>query len=339
VFDYSRIQVELELLDDHAPSGYWGTKLRGGFGTALKVVLCDHPEFDKCVACPRFCECDYPLLFKPQRSALKEPPIGQPLGKQENLPPPFVLNPPPMSINERNRGDRLTFELIIFGPVKEKLRVLLDTFAEFGKRGIEHGRRSARFKVIAIRDILQEKKLIVAHHSSEEINLGLEFQNQIKSESILQTIERTRPEALPSSLAIHFITPVRVERANPRRRDPVSGLAIFSDCYDFVFDLSERVAGIWQLYGSDWRGQTEFFRWQDKLKKASRQIVWVEDSLNIERRERFSTTQNKKLTVDGFTGEVKLTGDFTQLWDLFRIGEIIHAGQLTSFGFGRYLML
>ncbi len=264
--------------------------------------------------------------------------MGQPLGKQENLPPPFALNPPPISKNERNRSERLTFELIIFGSTREKLDVLLDAFMKFGKRGIEHGRTNVRFKIIAVRDLLNERKLIVVQKSSKESNLASEVQNQIKSESILQVV-KTRPEVLPSSLTIHFITPVRVEGSNPRRRDPVSNLAIFSDCYDFVFDLSARIAEIWQLYGKSWPGHKEYFHWQENLKKASRQIVWDKDSLKMERRKRLSNLQAKNLGADGFTGEVKLSGDFTELWDLFRIGEIVHVGQMTSFGFGRYLML
>jgi hypothetical protein len=338
MFIYSRIQIEIELLDNCLSPDYWGTKLRGGFGHALKGALCSYPELKRCKDCSSFQRCDYPLIFKPQRLALKDPPIGQPLGKYDNLPTPFVLNPPIASKKELNRGDRLLFELIIFGIIKDKLSILLNALEEFGKHGIEHEQAKARFRIVSVRDLLQEGKSIPIHHSNEKTDLSFNDQQQIKSEPIYQTVENTRPATLPSSLTIHFITPVRVERTNPRRRDTVSGLAIFSDCYDFVLDLSNRVAELWQLYGDDWPGQKEFFLWQDRLKKASRQILWTDDSLKMERYKRFSTPQETKLPIDGFTGKIKLTGDFTQLWSLFRIGEILHVGQNTSFGFGRYLI-
>jgi hypothetical protein len=36
VFDLSKIQFEIELLDDNAPTGFWGSGLRGGYGDILK---------------------------------------------------------------------------------------------------------------------------------------------------------------------------------------------------------------------------------------------------------------------------------------------------------------
>jgi hypothetical protein len=340
MFEYSRIQIEIELLDDHAPPGYWGTKLRGGFGTALKDVLCDHPAIKMCSDCTHFHDCNYPLLFKPQHSAMSVKLVGQPLGKQENLPPPFVLNPPFISKKTHKRGDRYTFELVLFGEAKNQVGVLIKALTEFGRKGIEHGKARSQFKIASLRDQLKEGKTIVRSSPDTDKNFDKEMETtEIVSESIMKTAEDRLPQEIPSTLTLHFVTPVRVERKNPRRYDPQSGLAIFSDCYDFVFDLSERVAELWQLYGDDWQGQTNFFRWREQLLKASRQIVWLEDSLRIERRKRESTTQSRELPIDGFVGEVKLQGNFSSLWTLFRIGEIVHLGQMTSFGFGRYLLL
>src|SRR5712691_10178098 len=107
MFELSRLQLELELLDGHAPPGYWGAKLRGGYGAALKQGLCDHPDLRECSPCPRFRECEYPLLFRPQRSALRTPPAGGPLRNNENLPAPFVIDPPENRDEQSSLGERL----------------------------------------------------------------------------------------------------------------------------------------------------------------------------------------------------------------------------------------
>jgi hypothetical protein len=33
------VGFEIELLDDRAPRGYWGSRLRGGFGETLRTQL------------------------------------------------------------------------------------------------------------------------------------------------------------------------------------------------------------------------------------------------------------------------------------------------------------
>jgi CRISPR/Cas system endoribonuclease Cas6 (RAMP superfamily) len=40
----------------------------------------------------------------------------------------------------------------------------------------------------------------------------------------------------------------------------------------------------------------------------------------------------------GFIGTMRFAGDFAPFEDLLRIGEIVHVGQQTGFGFGRYQM-
>jgi hypothetical protein len=69
MFRISRLQLEIKLLDENAPPGFWGSRLRGGYGRVLKDHLCDYKEVEDCRTCPRFGECDYPRLFEPQRAA------------------------------------------------------------------------------------------------------------------------------------------------------------------------------------------------------------------------------------------------------------------------------
>ena len=42
--------------------------------------------------------------------------------------------------------------------------------------------------------------------------------------------------------------------------------------------------------------------------------------------------------MDGFIGRMKFVGDFSPFRSLLAIGEIVHIGQETAFGHGRYKM-
>jgi CRISPR/Cas system endoribonuclease Cas6 (RAMP superfamily) len=51
---------------------------------------------------------------------------------------------------------------------------------------------------------------------------------------------------------------------------------------------------------------------------------------------RFSTRQKREIDYDGFTGEVKLTGDIGTFLPFLEAGEILSVGKNTAFGFGKY---
>jgi len=76
MFDLSKLQFEIELLDDRSPTGFWGTRLRGGYGDILKNELCDFPHFKSCEDCGRYTDltCDFPSLFKSHANLFPEMP-------------------------------------------------------------------------------------------------------------------------------------------------------------------------------------------------------------------------------------------------------------------------
>nr|MBA3322880.1 CRISPR system precrRNA processing endoribonuclease RAMP protein Cas6 [Pyrinomonadaceae bacterium] len=47
----------------------------------------------------------------------------------------------------------------------------------------------------------------------------------------------------------------------------------------------------------------------------------------------------KDLPLTGFVGKMQFAGDFTPFLELLLIGEIIHLGQQTTNGLGRYSLL
>ena len=51
---------------------------------------------------------------------------------------------------------------------------------------------------------------------------------------------------------------------------------------------------------------------------------------------RFSARQKRKIPMNGFKGTLAFFGDYGSLLPLLKVGEYIHLGKDTVFGYGKY---
>lgn len=319
MFRISRLQLKIKLLDVHAPPGFWGSRLRGGYGRVLKDHLCDHQEIEDCRACPRFRECDYPRLFEPQRTIEESRQAEAPLRDQTSLPRPFVIDIPRLFTNEQLEKKRLYFGFTLIGGLCERIEYPVTAFSIFGQMGIEAGEgRRARFLLEDARDILNGGRSIF--HGAGLDRAAARDVMEIARERAAQD----QAAAGQDEMEIRFVTPVRIEK------EP------FRDFYGLVYQLCNRVGGLWQLYGEDWPGQSGFYRWRNELLKLSREVKTLGCELRDFNTSRFSNRRGKKQPMYGFIGTMRFGGDFAPFDELLRVGEIVHVGQQTGFGFGRY---
>ena len=96
---------------------------------------------------------------------------------------------------------------------------------------------------------------------------------------------------------------------------------------------------MWQIYGREWPGKNEFRQWRDHLLQAARRIELLHLALEKRSYLRYSASQRKYLPVEGFVGTMHLQGDFTPLMELLLIGELIHLGEATAYGFGQFNLI
>ena len=324
MFPISRLQLKIRLLDDDAPTGYWGSRLRGGYGTVLKEHLCDHRELDDCRVCPRFGECEYPALFEPVRTAETAKRAEAPLKNQTSLPRPFVIDLPRHFSAEQLQTRRLHFGFTLMGALSHRIEYPVTAFSIFGQRGIVagNGDKRARFLVEDVRDMLDGGRSIFASASG-----GAMFKPATVRDIGEINGQQRWPEAVRDAVApeleIRFVTPVRFESGQVR------------DFYELVYQLCNRVGSLWQLHGPSWPGQAEFFRWRNGLLKAAREVKTIRHELREFQTVRYSNRQHQKLPMYGLIGAMRFSGDFATFEPLLRISEITHIGQQTGFGFGR----
>jgi hypothetical protein len=328
LFQFSKLEIDLVLESNSAPGGYWGSRLRGGYGRILKDGLCDHQEIPDCRDCPRFRECDYPRLFEPVRTRAESLIADAPLKHKINLPRAFVIDPPSAEPDAYRRGDVVTFGFVCIGPACESIAYPVLAFERFQQTGApEYNPQVSRFRLAGVRDRLADGQPIF-----ESGNLRPARARDIASYSI------EAREWNDEELEIEFFTPVTVVNKEARERDPQSGIALFADFYDLVYNLANRVGGLWQLYGENWPGQPGFFRWREQLLKASRTITTTHRDLQMVRAWGYSNRQHAERPIGGFTGRMKFAGDFSPVKELLGIGEIVHVGNQTAFGLGRYVI-
>lgn len=322
MFPISCLQLKIRLLDDDAPAGYWGSRLRGGYGAVLKEHLCDHRELTDCRDCPRFGECEYPQLFEPVRTPEAAKQAEAPLKNQTSLPRPFVIDLPGHFSAEQLQSKRLHFGFTLIGALAARIEYPVTAFSIFGQRGIEarDGRR-ARFLVEDVLDTLDGGRSIFAESSSQAMFNSAVVRDVTEVVSEQRLVQRW-PEAA-AEIEVRFVTPVRIESGR------------VTDFYELVYQLANRIGGLWQLHGKTWPGQAEFFRWRNELLKAAREVKTVSSELRDFQTSRYSNRQQQKLPIYGFIGSMRFAGNFAPFEELLRVGEIVHIGQQTGFGFGR----
>ena len=325
MFKFAKLEIEIQFQDDFAPAGFLGSRLRGGYGLGLLSQLCRRSDPLSCASSPEICECDYLRLFRPHRSNLKLKLVGAPLGNHQNLPAAFVLDPPDVREDPYRSGERIKFCFIAIGPMCDFLDQSIKAFESFGNTGfIVDSVRRARFALVAVRHPLTPGKPI---HTTGDLEAKA-------SRNILNAVFMT--EQFKSEIDIRFSTPTRVENQNARRKDRETGLVIFSDFYDVVYNAAQRVGGLWQLYGEAWPGPAEFFRWRERLLKLSREITTIENDLKVIRLRGYSNLQETPKPLDGFVGSMRFSGDLSPFFELLRIAEIVHIGSETTCGLGTF---
>lgn len=162
--------------------------LRGALGVTLRKLVCPEEFFDHdCAPCPLYRDCAYGQVFMPT-----PPPDSRQLRLQQDLPRPFVIEPPGLHPEERVTSDGLTFRLMLFGSAIERLPYLISTLDRLGADGMGRDRVPFQIERIATSHPRGDETLFAAGSSS--VTLPKTF---ITTDDVLSTVWPT--ESIPSS--------------------------------------------------------------------------------------------------------------------------------------------
>jgi hypothetical protein len=118
----------------HMPVYNKGNVIRGGFGSAFRRIVC-HTNCQEPETCELRNVCPYTAVFHPF-----VPEGSEKISRNRDIPRPFVIKPPLETTETYLPGERLSFDVVLVGKIKEYLPYFIVTFKEFSQAGVGRSR-------------------------------------------------------------------------------------------------------------------------------------------------------------------------------------------------------
>jgi len=302
---YLRLRCVLRAEEEALLPSFKGSMLRGALGHALRKAACAMGPGQRCESCVLRQVCLYTRVFETFIEG--EPPPF--LKGHTAAPRPFVVE----AAEEKRHfapGDRLRFDLLLFGSAVELQALAGVSIVRMAERGL--GERKRRFGVESIAAI-----------------------DPAGGSRTLYCADRPRwtgvaPALLPpanglpaSAWTLHLKTPLRL-KAGDHLLQSIAFRGL-------VFRALARVLSLAHFFGDrsgiDWDFQ-RFLRLADRVQIAEKRLVWRD-------LKRYSARQGTEMSMGGLVGTLRLAGDLAPFAALLRTAEIVHVGKGAAFGLGQ----
>jgi hypothetical protein len=114
-----------------------GNVIRGGLGSTFRRIVC-HGNCREPEACELRSVCPYTAVFQPF-----VPEGSEKMSKNRDIPRPFVIKPPLETKETYLPGERLSFDVVLVGRIKEYLPYFIVTFKELSQAGLGRNHRQS----------------------------------------------------------------------------------------------------------------------------------------------------------------------------------------------------
>ena len=118
----------------HMPAYNKGNVIRGGFGNTFRRIVC-HANCHEPETCELRNVCPYTAVFQPF-----VPEDSEKISRNRDIPRPFVIKPPLETKETYLSGERLSFDLVLVGKIKDYLPYFIVTFKELSQAGLGRDR-------------------------------------------------------------------------------------------------------------------------------------------------------------------------------------------------------
>jgi hypothetical protein len=296
--------------DLHLPV-YKGSTFRGGFGGALRQVVCALKR-QECSSCLLRERCVYVYVFE-----TPPPPDSERLRLYKTVPHPFVIEPPLDETRHVSAGETVEFGLVLIGRAMEYLPYFIYAFMHLGEKGLGKGRGAFRLEEV-LSDEPQGLQSIYHGDSGT-----LSAPDGIPTDAWIG--KRVAELRDGTGLRLSFLTPGRVKHAGHLVESP--------EFHHLVRTLLRRLSSLSYFHGGepldlDYRGLIDAAAAVRRVGGSTRWYDW----------ERYSTRQKERMSLGGFIGELDFEGDLTPFLPILAWGELLHVGKGVSFGLGKFMM-
>lgn len=291
---------------------YKGSTFRGAFGTVFKRVVCVTRK-DNCLGCLLKGHCIYSYVFE-----TPPPSESRIMRKYEAAPHPFVIEPPIEMITIYEKGMSIKFNLVLIGKALEYLPYFIYAFEEIGEVGL--GKDRGKYFLKSVKLLNDDKSLIPTVYDSDSKTID---------SFVSSSLEIIAPNTVSSgseSIALSFITPTRISYNNT--------LAMEIEFHILIRNLLRRLSLLSYFHCEgdilDWDFK-QIIEMASRVKCIHRNLEWIDW-------ERYSSRQDTKMKLGGFSGNIAFEGDIKPFMSLIKAGELLHIGKSTTFGLGKYVL-
>lgn len=312
-FTWASFQFTMQAKEHSFLPEYKGSTLRGGFGHSFRRVCCTMRDQD-CKTCLLNQGCPYAYIFETPKVN------GMEVQHQaDNLPHPFVIEPPLTEQTEFQAGDEFEIGLVLFGKSISFLPYFVYTFDQMGRLGLGKGR--GKFELIkahAVTDLIGEQQEQIYDSSYQMLN------GNFKVWSLSDILSNNTPQNI-GKISIQLVTPTRILHKN--------GL-VQSIPFDlFMRTLLRRISLLGRIHcESDWD-----LPYKDILSQAEQQAKLVNSNTSWYSWERYSNRQRTRMNMGGIVGIFIYEGELAPFMPLIVLGQFTHIGKNTTFGLGKYV--
>ena len=289
-----------------------GNVFRGRFGYILRHIACIGSERQ----CEKQCQfperCVYSKCFEtpvPDDSPMLR---GQPFA-----PHPFILQPPHTGQLEYAPGDTFACNIVLIGDAINLLPWIVLTFQEIGKRRI--GLRGKRGQCH-----LEKVESLSAHSHDPTQTIFTAATEMLTDDGLMLGLADAMPAAphVTDVIELEFLTPTSIK---------VDGKWTSKLTFEHLIrNLLRRIRFL------------SYFHCGEDLDVDAPALIEAATSvkhhsrLNWLRKDRYSYRAEKSVPMGGVIGKIRFSGELEPFLPFIYLGEYLHIGHHTAFGFGQY---
>jgi len=322
---FSKLVFEFKVSGTLTLPIFSGPIIRNHFGFALKKVSCElllddvDPGKALCNNCPEVESCPFINIFESPPEYLSN--INPP-------PPNFVLSAPINLKTIFNKNDTFEFGLILLGKSSQYILPIIESVRMMGRTGFKSASSDGK---ATLNKIYFESPYNGERQTFFSERPGILY--KIDQPKVKDVEEKISQIISSDSLTIKFVSPL--EFTLDKQKNPEL-------TFVNLIRLIIRRANLLAIYNGEENNQAK-----KPLMSIYDTKKLIDDAKNIETAEYniysfmseykyLSKSSGEIVKLDGIIGQATYKGDFTEFVPLLLLGEQLHIGRHTSYGFGEY---
>jgi CRISPR-associated endoribonuclease Cas6 len=324
-FSLQRFRFQLEPKAPlRMPAYNKGNVIRGGFGSTFRRIVC-HANCREPETCELRSVCPYTAVFQPF-----VPEGSEKISRNRDIPRPFVIKPPLETKEMYLPGDRLSFDVVLVGRIKDYLPYFIVTFKELSQAGLGQGR--VPVEMVAVDHVNSDGAQVPVYTKENNLvtppAIAISWANLCAANSSDNGSMNSPQDGATSvtRITLRFLTPTMLKADGTQARRPAFG--------PIAKRLRDRINALSYFYcGNGLDIDFKAFGEQaEKIKTVADSTRWVESA-------RYSRRREVTHDLSGFVGEVSFEGDLGMFLPYLKLGEYLHVGKNAVFGNGWYKII